>query len=182
MPLSAILTPVPHPGLVGPALAAARGGDPLIIATPASFPLRVATQDILPWVDNPDLADPLAPAISVSLPTSCWQLLAGQISLWDVSFHAQIICGHVYTEPTVNALMDCAIDVGGLKLVDLGTPVTNVYWTLYSDHTSGSKWSYVAHISYEWPLDTCLRHILISNSHICEQNTVYREHSFHCTI
>ena len=68
---------------------------------------------------------------------------------------------------------------GGL---DLGTPVTNVYWTLYSDHTSGSKWSYVAHISYEWPLDTCLRHILISNSHICEQNTVYREHSFHCTI
>ena len=117
MPLSAILTPVPHPGLVGPALAAARGGDPLIIATPASFPLRVATQDILPWVDNPDLADPLAPAISVSLPTSCWQLLAGQISLWDVSVHAQTICGHVYTEPTVNALMDCAIDVGGLKLV-----------------------------------------------------------------
>ena len=59
MPLSAILTPVPHPGLVGPALAAARGGDPPIIATPASFPLRVATQAPLPRVDNPDPANPL---------------------------------------------------------------------------------------------------------------------------
>ena len=116
MSLSAILTPVPQPGLVDPALAAARGGDPPIIATPSSFPLRVATQDILPCVDNPDPADPLAPPISVSLPTSCWQLLAGQISIWDSSVHAQTICRRVYTEPTVNALTDCAIDVDGLKL------------------------------------------------------------------
>jgi hypothetical protein len=112
-----MFTAVPHPGLGGAALFAARGGDPLIIATPASFPLRVATQDLLPWVDNPDPADPLAPPISVSLPTSCWQLLAGQISLWDSSVQAQIICGHTYTEGTINALMDCAIDVGGLNLV-----------------------------------------------------------------
>ena len=59
----------------------------------------------------------MAPPISVSPPTGCWQLLAGQISLWDLSFQAQIICGHTYTEPTINALMDCAIDVGGLNLV-----------------------------------------------------------------
>ena len=117
MPLSAVLTAVPHPGLVGAALFAARGGDPLVIATPASFPLRVATQGLLPWADNPDPADPSAPPISVSLPISCWQLLAGQISLWDSSVQAQIICGHTYTEATLNALMDCAIDVGGLNLV-----------------------------------------------------------------
>ena len=70
MPLSAMLTAVPHPRLLGAALSAARGGDPLVIATPASFPLRVATQGILPWVDNVDPTDPMAPPIFVSLPTS----------------------------------------------------------------------------------------------------------------
>ena len=63
-----------------------------------------------------------------------------------------------------------------------GTPVTTIYWTFYSDHTSGSKWSYVTHISYEWPLNACLCHILISNSHMREQNTVYREHNYHHQI
>ena len=83
MPLAAALSAVPYPALLGDALAAARGSDPLVIAAPAVFPLRVVTESLLPWVDVPDPADPTAPPISVSLPKSCWQLLAGQISLWD---------------------------------------------------------------------------------------------------
>ena len=47
---------------------------------------------------------------------------------------------------------------------EFGKPVRSVYCTFCSDHTSGSKWSYMTHISYEWPLNTCLCHILISNS------------------
>ena len=81
MPLAAALSAVPYPALLGDALAAARGGDPLVIAAPAVFPLRVATESLLPWVDVPDPADPTAPPISVSLPKSCWQRLAGQNSL-----------------------------------------------------------------------------------------------------
>ena len=81
MPLAAALTAVPFPARIGDALAAARGGDPLVIVVPAVFPLRAVIESLLPWVDNPDPADPTAPPISVSLPQSWWQPLAGQISL-----------------------------------------------------------------------------------------------------
>ena len=116
MPLAAALSAVPYPALLGDALAAALGGDPLVIAAPAIFPLRVATEGLLPWVDNPDPTDPTAPPISVSLPKSCWQLLAGQISLWDPTVQQQLVCGFVYTEDTIIVLIDCAIDVGGLRV------------------------------------------------------------------
>ena len=109
MPLAAALTAVPFPALIGDALAAARGGDPLVIVMPAVFPLRVVIESLLPWGDNPDPADPTALPISVSLPKSCWQLLAGQISLWDPTVQQQLVCGFVYTEDTIIGLIDCAI-------------------------------------------------------------------------
>ena len=131
MPLGAALTAVPFPALIGDALAAALGGDPLVIAAPAIFPLRVVTEGLLPWVDNPDPADPTAPPISVSLPKSCWQLLAGQISLWDPTVQQQLVCGFVYTEAAINGLIDCAIDVGGLKLAMPFSSLTSVVGAFY---------------------------------------------------
>ena len=98
MPLAAALTAVPFPALIGDALAAVRGGDPLVIAVLAVFPLRVVTESLLPWVDNLDPTDPTDPPISVDLPKSHWQLLAGQISLWDPMVQHQLVCGFVYTE------------------------------------------------------------------------------------
>ena len=44
----ATLTAVPLPALIGDALAAARDGDPLVIAVPAVFPPRVVTESLLP--------------------------------------------------------------------------------------------------------------------------------------
>ena len=64
MPLVAALTAVPFPAPSGDALAAARCSNPLVIAVPAVFPLRVVTESLLPWVDNLDPADPMAPPIS----------------------------------------------------------------------------------------------------------------------
>ena len=95
MPLATALSAIPYPALIGDALAAARGGDPLVMAAPAVFPLRVVTESLLPWVDVPDPADPTAQPISVSLPKSCWQLLAGQISLCDPTVQQQLVCGFV---------------------------------------------------------------------------------------
>ena len=131
MPLAAALTAVPFPALIGDALAAARGGDPLVIVVPAVSPLRVVTESLLPWVDNPDPADPTAPPISVSLPKSCWQLLAGQISLWDPTVQQQLVCGFVYTEAAINGLMDCATDVGGLRLSVPFSSLTSVVGACY---------------------------------------------------
>ena len=114
----------------------ARGGDPLVVATPAVFPLRVATEGLFPWVDNPDPADPNAPPVSVSLPKSCWQLLAGQVSIWDAAAQQQLVCGFVYTEAAIQDLMDCAIDIGGLQL---GKPYSSLTAVVAACYQAGRE-------------------------------------------